>query len=120
MGKETIIDEKKIEETIKSLPKGEFTVLDFIETFKELHPNEWNLLYELYGMYGEKRRYTSSTYLSNRLDLYSQKPGSLLFKFTRYREGRFKDRRRTTEKEAKVFGSPWIAVYRRKPKKELS
>ena len=112
-----MIDEKKIEETIKSLPKHEFTVLDFIEAFKEIYPLEWNMLYERYGMYGEKRRYTSSTYLSNRLDLYSQRPDSLLFKFTRYREDKFRDRRRTTGEEKKVFGSPWIAVYRRKPRK---
>jgi len=55
-----------------------------------------------------------TTYLSNRLDLYSRKPYSLLVTFTRYSEGKFKDYRRTTKEERKYFGSPWIAVFKKK------
>ena len=55
-----------------------------------------------------------TTYLSNRLDLYSRKPGSLLVPFTRWSKGRFQDYRRTTAEERERFGSPWIAVFRKR------
>jgi len=103
-----------IEGTIKKMSQDTFTVLDFIEAFRALFPDEWNKLLQRYGLFGGGRRYTATTYLSNRLDIYSQKPGSQLAKFTRYSEGRFKDYRRTTEEERRTFGSPWIAVYRKK------
>lgn len=114
MGGKTLIEESKIEETIMKISAPSFTVLDFMEVFKVLYPGEWRLLVESYGLFGEKRRYTAATYLSNRLDVYSQKPNSLLVRFTRYREDKFKDRRRTTHEERKAFGSPWIAVFRKK------
>jgi len=47
-----------------------------------------------------------ATYFSNRLDVYSQKIRSILVPFTRYKKGKFKDYRKTTEEERKVFGSP--------------
>ena len=110
----SLLDEKKIEETIKRIPKNSFTVLDFIEVFKVLYPEDWERLVQRFGQFGEKRRYTVTTYLSNRLDLYSRKPNSLLVTFTRYSEGKFKDYRRTTKEEKKYFGSPWIAVFKKK------
>lgn len=109
-----LLQEEKIEETIKRLPQSSFTVLDFIEVFKELYPQDWKRLVERFGQFGEKRRYTVTTYLSNRLDLYSRKPYSLLLPFTRYSEGKFKDYRKVTKEEQKHFGSPWIAVFKKK------
>jgi len=110
----TLIEEKKIEETIKRIPQSSFTVLDFIEVLKELYPEDWKRLVEKFGQFGEKRRYTVTTYLSNRLDLYSQKPHSILLPFTRYSEGKFKDYRKVTKEEQKHFGSPWIAVFKKR------
>jgi len=109
-----LVEEKKVEQTIKNVPKDSFTVLDFMEIFRSMHPKEWEKLLERFGLFGSKRRYTVTTYLSNRLDVYSQKPYSILVPFTRYKEGKFKDYRKTTEEERKIFGSPWIAVYRKK------
>jgi hypothetical protein len=109
-----ILEEEKIEETIKRIPKDAFTVLDFIEAFKEAYPAEWEMLVERFGLFGKKKRYTVNTYLSNRLDLYSRKPDSLLRPFTRYSEGKFRDYRRTTDEEKKIFGSSWIAVFKKK------
>jgi hypothetical protein len=114
MGSKTIFDEKRIEETIKRIPKDSFTVLDFIEAFSSIYHIDWESLVKRFGLFGSKRRYTVATYFSNRLDLYSQKQNSILIPFTRYREGKFKGYRKTTEDEKKVFGSPWIAVYEKK------
>jgi hypothetical protein len=116
LGSKKVVEEKKIEETIERLPVGSFTVLDFAEAFRSLHPDDWKKLVERFGLFGSKRKYTVSTYVSNRLDIYSQKPDSSLLSFTRYRDGKFRDYRRTTEEEKKVFGSPWIAVFKKKPK----
>ena len=106
-----LLEEEKLAETIRRIPTSSFTVLDFIEVFKGLYPEDWERLVKRFGQLGERRRYTVTTYLSNRLDLYSRKPGSLLLPFTRWSEGRFKDYRRTTAEERKRFGSPWIAVF---------
>jgi hypothetical protein len=110
----SIIEEQKIEQTIKNLREDTFTVLDFIEAFKNQYPKEWKQLVERFGLFGSKRRYTVTTYFSNRLDVYSQKPHSILVPFTRYKEGKFKDYRKATEEERKIFGSPWIAVFKKK------
>jgi len=110
----TLLKEEKIEETIKRIPQSSFTVLDFIQVFKALYLEDWKRLVERFGQLGEKRRYTVTTYLSNRLDIYSQKPHSLLQPLTRYSEGKFKDYRKTTKEERKHFGSSWIAVFRKK------
>ena len=110
----TLLEEEKIEETIKRILQSSFIVLDFIGVFKELYPEDWERLVERFGQFGEKRRYTVTTYLSNRLDLYSQKPHSILLPFTRYSEGKFKDYRKVTKEEQKHFGSPWIAVFKKK------
>jgi len=111
----TLIEEEKLAGTIKKIQQDSFTVLDFIEVFKELYSEDWQRLVERFGEFGEKRRYTATTYLSNRLDQYSRKPNSLLVPFTRWSEGKFKDYRRTTAEERKRFGSPWIAVFKKKP-----
>jgi len=117
MGSRPIVEEEKIEETIKNIPKDSFTVLDFMEVFGNIYPEDWERLVESFGFFGSKRRYTVATYFSNRLDVYSQKLCSILVPFIRYREGKFRDYRKTTEEERKLFGSPWIAVYKKKPKK---
>ena len=78
MGSKTIVEEKKIEETIKNISEDWFTVLDFTEVFGLEYPEEWKRLVERIGLFGRKRRYTVATYFSNRLDVYSQKPYSIL------------------------------------------
>ena len=113
----TLLEEKKVEQTIGSVTKDSFTVLDFVEIFKEKYPIDWKNLVKRFGQFGSKRRYTVTTYFSNRLDVYSQKPGSLLEPFTRYKQAKFKDYRRTTPEEREVFGSLWIAVFRKKKRK---
>ena len=110
----TLLEEEKIEEAIKKVPQSSFTVLDFMETFRELFPADWKRLVDRFGRFGEKRRYTVTTYLSNRLDLHSRKDQSLLQPFTRYSEGKLRDYRRTSKEERKHFGSPWIAVFKKK------
>jgi len=115
MVSKTVIKEKKIEETIRNILANSFTVLDFMQVFKQVYPQDWERLAERFGLFGCKRRYTVSTYLSNRLDVYSQKRYSILMPFTRYKEGKFKDYRKTTDEERKVFGSPWIAVFKKNP-----
>jgi len=116
MGSKAIVEEEKIEETIRNVHQNSFTVLDFTKVFESLYPEDWRRLVEKFGLFGSKRKYTVMTYFSNRLDVYSQKPHSILVSFTRYKVGKFKDYRKTTEEERKVFGSPWIAVYKKKLK----
>ncbi len=110
----TLLQVEKIEQTINRVSRSSFTVLDFIDVFKELYLEDWKRLVKRFGRLREKRRYTVTTYLSNRLDLYSRKPRSLLLPLTRYSEDRSKDYRRTTKEERKRFGSPWIAVFRKR------
>lgn len=117
MESKVIVEVEKIEETIRNISKDSFTVLDFAEAFKRLYPRVWERLVEKFGLFGSKRRYTVTTYFSNRLDVYSQKPHSILVPFTRYKQGKFEDYRKTTEEERKIFGSPWIAVYKKKTEK---
>jgi hypothetical protein len=114
MVQKTLLEENKIEVTIRNVTNDSFTVLDFMVTFKEKYLVEWKNLVQRFGQFGSKRRYTVTTYLSNRLDVYSQKAGSLLEPFTRYKQAKFKDYRRTTPEEREVFGSLWIAVFRKK------
>jgi len=109
----TLLEEEKIADAVRRIRKVAFSVLDFIEVFRSAYPAEWRRLSARFGRFGEKRRYTVATYLSNRLDLYSRKPGSLIRPFTRYREGKFKDYRRATKEERRRFGSPWIALFRK-------
>jgi len=92
-----LLEEASIEETIGRIPQGAFTVLDFIEVFEGLYPQDWKRLVQRFGRFGEKRRYTVNTYLSNRLDLYSCKACSPPLRFTRYREDRSKDFTKTTK-----------------------
>lgn len=113
-----MLEERKIEEAVRAIPEGSFTILDFVEVFKEEFPEDWERLIQRFGDFGEKRRYTIKTYLSNRLDVYSQKPASVLRPLVHWSDASFADRRRTTREERKVFGSPWIAVYRKKGEKQ--
>jgi len=117
MVKKTLLEEEKVEETIGAVTNDSFTVLDFMDIFKEKYPADWKNLVKRFGQFGSKRRYTVTTYFSNRLDVYSQKPCSLLEPFTRYKQAEFKDYRRTTPEERKVFGSLRIAVFRKKKRK---
>jgi hypothetical protein len=110
-----IVEEEKIEETIRKIPKESFTVLDCMQEFKKICPKDWKMLVGKFGLFGSKRRYTVSTYLSNGLDVYSQKPDAILVPFTRCSKGKFQNYRKTTSEERAVFGSPWIAVFGKRP-----
>jgi hypothetical protein len=114
-----LLEEAKIRSAIEKVRRNSFTVLDFADILNRLYPGNWRRLVKRFGQFGEKRRYTVTTYLANRLDVYSQKPGSLLKPLTHYSEGKMKDRRRTTREEQKHFGSPWIAIFtkRRSPRR---
>lgn len=72
MDKKTLLAEEKIADTVQRISGDDFTILDFVGVFKKLHPEDWQRLVQRFGQFGEKRRYTVATYLSNRLDLYSQ------------------------------------------------
>jgi hypothetical protein len=109
----TLLERQKIVETIPNIPASSFTVLQLIDVFQSLYPLDWQRLVQRYGLYGEKRRYTVTTYLSNRLDLYSKQADSLLFPLTPYSEDRSKDYRRPVKEERKRFDSPWIAVFKK-------
>jgi hypothetical protein len=114
MVQKTLLEEEKIERTISAVTNDSFTVLDFMTAFKREYPADWKNLVERFGQFGSKRRYTVTTYFSNRLDVFSQKPDSILEPFTRYKQAKLKHYRRTTPEERKVFGSLWIAVFRKK------
>jgi hypothetical protein len=51
-----LLEEGKIEETIKQIRRNSFTVLDFIEVFRALYPKDWKELVERFGQFGQKRR----------------------------------------------------------------
>jgi hypothetical protein len=114
MVQKALLEEEKIERTIRAVTNNSFTVLDFTAAFRNNYPVDWDKLVKRFGQFGSKRRYTITTYFSNRLDIFSQKPNSILEPFTRYKQARLKDYRRTTPEERKVFGSLWIAVFRKK------
>jgi hypothetical protein len=115
--KKTLLEERKLVDTIDRLPENSFTVLDFMTTFKRLFPDEWQALVERFGLFGQKERYTVATYLANRLYTYSHKSESCLVPFQRYASGAKGDYRRATKEERKIFGSPWVAIYRKDKKK---
>jgi hypothetical protein len=119
MVQKTLLEEEKIERTIRAVINDSFTVLDFMTAFKRKYPVDWNKLVERFGQFGSKRRYTVTTYFSNRLDVFSQNPNSILEPFTRYKQAKFRDYRRTTPEERKVFGSLWIAVFRKKKRNQM-
>jgi hypothetical protein len=41
MGRKTLLEEGRIEETIRRIPANEFTVLDFIDVFKIVAMSGW-------------------------------------------------------------------------------
>lgn len=110
-----LLSREEIESTIRSFRKRQFTVLDFADALRHRYPELWRGLVGRFGEFGEKRRYTVSTYLSNRLEEYSRTGDGLLEPHPHYAEGRQKGYRRPTAEERARFGSPWIAVYRRNP-----
>lgn len=109
----TLLEERKLVETVGKLHGDSFTVLDFMRTFEGSFPDEWQALVERFGMFGEKKRYTVATYLANRLYTYSHKSESCLMPFRKYADGAKEDYRRATKEERRVFGSPWMAIYRK-------
>jgi len=109
-----LLEECKIEGVIRRIGYKSFTVLDFTETLRVLYPQDWKTLVKRFGEFGEKRRYTVTTYLANRLDLYSHRPNSLLVPLTHYSKGKLKDYRKTAREERRGFGSAWIAVFTKK------
>jgi hypothetical protein len=109
-----ILGEEKIKKTIEAIPSASFTVLEFMKTFAEEFPAEWKRLVKRYGLYGSKRRYTVATYLANRLYTYSHKSSSILRPFRRFEKGGKGDYRKSSKEEREKFGSPWIAVYRKR------
>ncbi len=108
-----LLSRDEIESTIRSLRRRAFTVLDFGDALKCCHPDLWAGLVSRFGEFGEKRRYTVSTYLSNRLEEYSRRDDGLLERHPHYGEDRDEGYRRPTSEERRRFGSPWIAVYKR-------
>jgi hypothetical protein len=113
MARQTLLEEEKIEDTILGIPMDAFTVLDFIDVFRDLYPADWQRLIRRFGQFGQKRRYTATSYLSHRLCLYSRKRHSLLQRFTSYSEAKFEDYRRATDEERDRFGCPWIAIFKK-------
>ncbi len=59
--KASLLEEEKITTTIKKLRKSSFSILDFMELFKKLFPNEWEKLVERFGLFGERKRYPVAT-----------------------------------------------------------
>ncbi len=111
---------EQVEAVVRQMPEA-FTILDFVEVFRQQFPELWQQLVERYGLYGSGTRYSALTYLSNRLSAYSKRkvPGLLEPMPVGWKpeEGRYL--RRATPEERKHFGSPWIAVYRRRrPRQE--
>jgi len=53
-----LLEEEKIEDTVKKIGKSAFTVLDFVRVFRKTYYADWTRLVERFGKYGEKRRYT--------------------------------------------------------------
>jgi uncharacterized protein YifE (UPF0438 family) len=109
-----LLDRETLEAVIRRLRRREFTVLDFADALRRQMPETWSALVARFGEFGEKRRYTLSTYLSNRLEEYSRREDSLLERHPHYMEDRAAGYRRPTPAEKKRFGSPWIAVYRKR------
>jgi hypothetical protein len=109
-----LLEEEKLERAIRSVRKRSFTVLEFSAALRAVYPEDWSRLTERFGEFGEKRRYTISTYLSNRLEVYSRKPHSLLRPHEHYGEADFAGYRRPAAEERERFGSPWIAVYKKR------
>jgi hypothetical protein len=76
-----------------------------MEGFRRLYVEDWKALVKRFGFFGSKKRYTVSTYFSNRLDVYSQKLQSILVPFTRYKQGKFEDYRKTTEEDIALIAT---------------
>lgn len=110
-----VVSTEQIEVVILRMPSG-FTILDFVDAFRERFPALWRELVDRYGLYGSGTRYSALTYLSNRLSAYSRRKSPGLLEPTpagwKPEEGRFLRRARPEERQR--FGSPWIVVFRRR------
>lgn len=115
--KKTLLEEEKVVATIKVLRKNSFSIIDFIETFKKIYPDDFKKLAERFGLFGEKKRYTIATYLANRLYIHSHKPSSVLKPFQKYSKGMMRDYRIAAKGERESFGSRWMAIYRKTGKR---
>jgi hypothetical protein len=109
-----LLSREEIESTVRAIRKREFTVLDFGDRLRTRNPGIWQALTARFGEFGEKRRYTVTTYLSNRLEEYSRRADGLLERHPHYSEDREAGYRRPDAEERTRFGSPWIAVYRKR------
>jgi hypothetical protein len=110
-----IVPTEQLEKIIRQMPDA-FTILDFVDVFRQESPDVWEGLVERYGLYGSGTRYSALTYLSNRISAYARRktPGLLepTPKGWEPEEGRYL--RRTTKEERDRFGSRWIVIYRRR------
>jgi len=106
---------EEVETVIRQMPDA-FTILDFVAVFGEQFPDLWQQLVDRYGLYGSGTRYSALTYLSNRLSSYSKRkvPGLLEPMPIGWKPEESRYLRRSTREERQHFGSPWIAVYRRR------
>jgi hypothetical protein len=111
------VSTEEVETVIRQMPHA-FTILDFVEVFRELLPDLWQQLVDRYGLYGSGTRYSALTYLSNRLSSYSKRktPGLLEPMPIGWKPEVGRYQRRTTPEERQHFGSPWIAVYHQQHK----
>jgi hypothetical protein len=103
-----------IASTIPRIPASEFTVLDFIDAFQLAYPQIWKQIEDRYGTYGEKRQYTSSCYISQKIQRFSWKDQELLEPHTPWTVDKEKDFRFPSDKEKERTGGRIIAVYRKK------
>ncbi len=110
----TLLEEDKITAPIRQISSRSFTLLDFSEVLKTMCPVDGQRLVARFGQFGEKRRFTVTTYLSSQLDVYSPKPDSHLRPLTRNTTASFKDYRTASAQERQRFGSPRMAIFKKK------
>jgi hypothetical protein len=112
MRSKAIIEEKKTEKTIETIPKEAFTELT------SLHARSRTAFREGLDFLGTKEDTQPQRTFQTGLMYTRIKPYSTLASFNRCSEGRFTDYRRATDQERKTFGSPMIAVLRKREKQE--
>lgn len=50
MRSKTVVEKKKIEETIRNTPLDSFTVFDFTAVLRKIYPGDWKTLVQKFGM----------------------------------------------------------------------
>jgi hypothetical protein len=112
MGK-PIVPIAQLEKVIRQMPDA-FTILDFVEAFQQECPDVRDGFVDRYGLYGSGTRYSTLTYLSNRISAYARRKTPALLEPTpkgwKPEESRYL--RRTTREERERFGSRWIVICR--------